>query len=403
MSLDLTVDQALALAPDPAAAAAGRKLGNKTPWQGLGRNERALWGECKGSALYQVRVDLQDLTASCSCPSRKFPCKHGLGLLLLTAGTPAALPESVPPEWVTTWLARRADVAEKRQARAAEAATAPQAERDTAQQSKRAEKRLTLVSSGLDALDLWLCDLVRNGLAGLELQPPSFWERQAARLVDAQAPGVAQRVRRLGAIPGSSPDWPDRLLAGLGRLALLIQAFRRFETLDPALQADVRSLIGWTLKEDEVVVQGEMVRDTWMVLGQWIDESDDRVRAQRTWLLGTRTRRTALVLQFSAMGASFGQSLIPGTTIEADLAYWPGAYAQRALIHQRYGPPQRLAGEIPGAGTLDEFLSGVAGALARNPWLESFPCALKGVRPLPAAAHLYRRREAASGNARDSV
>ena len=114
--MNLTVDQVLALAPDAAAAAAGRKLASVKPWRGLGRSPAALWGECQGSALYQVRVDLADLTIKCSCPSRKFPCKHGLGLLLLASGAPAAVPEAEPPEWVSDWLARRATTAEKRQA-----------------------------------------------------------------------------------------------------------------------------------------------------------------------------------------------------------------------------------------------------------------------------------------------
>ena len=106
--MTLTVEQALALAPDGASASAGRKLGSPKGWRGLGRGAGALWGECQGSALYQVRVDLGDLTTKCSCPSRKFPCKHALGLLVLAATDPAALPESEPPEWVAEWLQRRA-------------------------------------------------------------------------------------------------------------------------------------------------------------------------------------------------------------------------------------------------------------------------------------------------------
>src|SRR5690242_8827324 len=113
--MQLTAEQILALAPDTSSASAGKKLASTKGWQGLGRNPTALWGECQGSALYQVRVDLSDLTARCSCPSRKFPCKHALGLLLLAATTPAALPEGEPPEWVSDWLGRRAAAAGRRE------------------------------------------------------------------------------------------------------------------------------------------------------------------------------------------------------------------------------------------------------------------------------------------------
>jgi hypothetical protein len=117
------------------------------------------------------------------------------------------------------------------------------------------------VAQGLDALDLWLDDLLRQGLATVETQPATFWERQAARMVDAQAPGIAARLRRMAGIPNASPDWPRRLLDELGRLALLSEAYRRLDTLAPALQEDVRQAIGWTLKEEDVLAGGEVVAD----------------------------------------------------------------------------------------------------------------------------------------------
>ena len=119
-----------------------------------------------------------------------------------------------------------------------------------------ATKRIILDSDSVTATELysrsadWLEDLVRNGLASVETQPASFWEGQAKRLVDAQAPGLAGRVRRLAALPHATPDWTARLLDDLGRLALLTHAFRRVDQLDPALQEDVRGLIGWSLSQD---------------------------------------------------------------------------------------------------------------------------------------------------------
>lgn len=50
---------------------------------------------------------------------------------------------------------------------------------------------LERVAEGLEALDLWMSDLVHNGLAGVESQGSQMWEAQAARLVDAQAPAFA--------------------------------------------------------------------------------------------------------------------------------------------------------------------------------------------------------------------
>ena len=198
--MTLTVEQALALAPDTSSAAAGRKLGSPKNWRTLGRSADALWGECQGSALYQVRVDLGDLATKCSCPSRKFPCKHALGLLVLAATDPGTLPGAEPPEWVLDWLQRRAASAKGEQAngRTGERASEPTGEQATEAandgakrakaEAKKADQRVKRVLAGIDALDRWLEDLVRNGLASVEAQPASFWEAQAKRLVDAQAP-----------------------------------------------------------------------------------------------------------------------------------------------------------------------------------------------------------------------
>jgi SWIM zinc finger len=372
--MDLTADQVCALAPDAGSAHNGRKLATPKIWKNLGCDDTALWGECQGSALYQVRVDLRDLGSRCSCPSRKFPCKHALGLLLLMAA--GDVPTALPPPWVAEWIARRA--APQNKAQTVAAAERPAAQTNAAQ-ARRAAKRVANIQAGLDSLALWLEDLVRNGLAAVESQPSSFWEKQAARLVDAQAPALAGRVRKLAAIPGSGRDWPERLLAHLGKIALLIEAFNRQDSLDAPLQEDVRAAIGWTLKEDEVQARGESVRDRWVVLGQYV-EDDERVRTQRTWLRGLDSGRSALVLQFSVGSASFGHALLPGSRIDATLTYWPGAYPQRALVRQHVATG--AFSSLYGDPDLGIFLQGVAQALAAQPWIDRFPCVLGAVTPL---------------------
>jgi hypothetical protein len=276
--------------------------------------------------------------------------------------------------------------------KSAEADQAPTAEPASAAKlatlNKRREKRALLVQQGIDTLDLWLQDLIRSGLAGLELQKSTFWEKQAARLVDSQAPGLAARVRRLALIPGSSPQWPKRLLCALGSLSLLIEAYRRLDTLDLGLQADVRALIGWTLTEDEVVAHGDLATDTWLVLGQWV-EDDDRLRVQRTWLHGVRSSRAALLLQFAAGHDPFARPIVPGTELDAVLAFWPGSFPLRALIRERIGPTKPLAHRPP-ALDVEAFLEQATRALARQPWLDVFPAILSEVVPVPESSGAWR-------------
>ena len=168
--------------PTAARSRPARSFSTATNWTGLGQSDDALWGLCQGSAVYQVKVELGSLGYHCSCPSRKFPCKHVLGLLMLRAASPAAIAAAEAPEWVGEWIEKRRARENKKASRSEADAAKPVNEQA---QQRRAQQRESRVADGLGRLDVWLKDLVRNGLAGLETKPPAFWEDQAKRLVDA--------------------------------------------------------------------------------------------------------------------------------------------------------------------------------------------------------------------------
>lgn len=374
----MTVEQIIQLAPDEASAAAARKLANQQHWQGVGKSERALWGLCLGSATYQVKVDLVTIEYKCSCPSRKFPCKHVLGLLMLYATASENVPIAAMPAWVAEWLHEREEKEAKKGEQANEQEEKPV---DEKAQQKRAQQRHERVRDGLERLDLWLCDLVRNGLAGLETKGAGFWEEQARRLVDAQAAGLASRVRKLSGVPASGRDWPRRLLEELGRLKLVIEAYRRIDVLDPELAIDLRQTIGWTIQQDELETTGEPVSDEWLLFGQWVDE-DERIRTQRTWCLGMETKRIALVLQFSAGRQPFAQNYIVGSLQRGTMIYYPGRSKQRALFKPEGNPTviSPHSRPVPAMASIDLFLDEVATRLSRQPWLTSFGCILNQVQ-----------------------
>lgn len=365
--MTITSEQIMQLAPDLASAKAGEKLMALKNWSDLGISAEALWGKCQGSALYQVKIDLTNLGSSCSCPSRKFPCKHALGLLFLYADSPAAAPPGEPPEWVQDWLLKRRDREEKKSDKKTEQSDKPV---DEKAQRKRVEQRESRVSEGLERLDLWIRDLVRNGLAGLESRPPSFWDEQARRLVDAQAPGLSSRLLALAELPGSAPDWPVQLLSDLGRIKLLIHAWQRIEQIDAPLQSDIRQMIGWNISQEELSGRTDGVQDIWCVVGQTTSE-EKQLRVQRVWLLGRETRRWALVVQFATLGQPFAELLPVGTECPGTVVYYPGASEQRGKLIRQEGGIAEVARRLPGTDRLESFLSGVSSQLASQPWVRS--------------------------------
>ncbi len=123
----ITEQQILSLAPNPAAAANGKKISRKGGFVRLERSadDTFYLGECTGSGKsnYITTADYiepESPVFRCSCPSRQFPCKHSLALLYeIMAGKSfktCEIPEDI--------LKKR----EKKLARAAKAAAAPAAD-----------------------------------------------------------------------------------------------------------------------------------------------------------------------------------------------------------------------------------------------------------------------------------
>jgi hypothetical protein len=372
----------LALAPDAPSQRAAQSLASGPSWQLTGAAEPgALWGECRGSAAtpYRTVVDLAGPVYQCSCPSRKFPCKHVLALMLLWAEGSVKDDAGHPPDWAGSWL------------------TAPQGVRGGGRptrdqgvpgdrlpgQARRAEQREARVAIGLAELDRWLCDQVRQGLAASQQAGYGRWDDIAGRMIDAQAPGLAERLRALASVPHSGVGWDGRLLEEYALLRLLAVAYHQRAGLAPPLQATVRSRIGFSLRQADVVAGGEPVRDRWQVLARR-DLEQDRIRTRRTWLQGRKTGRPALALSFAPAGQALDDTLSVGTDADADLVFYPGAVPLRAVMATKH---DTLDGGPPTGDTIAGLLASFAAALAGDPWLDSWPAVLdvSPVRtPVPA-------------------
>lgn len=364
-----TSDQVLALAPDDASRKTGSKLGAAGPWSGTGSSdEGAVWGLCKGSGgkPYQTIVDTSGPAYKCSCPSRKFPCKHALGLLLLWSGGEAQVPPAqTPPDWAEQWLKTRSQRAHHNQN------TTPA---DPEGARRRAERRSQRITAGTKELEQRLTDLVRGGLAQAERAGYGLWEETAARMVDAQAPGLAARVRELGSIPASGPGWPARLLEETALLHLLDQGWLRRESLPEDLGATVRARVGLPTSATR-----PPLRDRWLTLSQY-DTTDGHLTTRRIWLYGTESSRTALLLSYGAAGRAPSLALPTGLALDATVSGHPGSMALRAELTEQFGTPTTTPLLPPGADT-STALATYGSALAADPWLESWPVTLADVIP----------------------
>jgi len=377
--MNLTTEQITALAPDSASVKAGRGLVNPAKWPTLGQSADALWGECQGSGSqpYQVSVDLGGPAFKCTCPSRKFPCKHGLGLLLLAVEKPAAVQTGDPPPWVADWLSARRAKVEKQTASVGKKDAPADAEAGV----KRTAKRLNRMSEGGAELARWLSDQVRHGLATYPQQPATYFAGVAARMVDAQIPGLVNEIVRLESFIHSGDGWPQRVLGQLGRMSLITEGLSRFATLPEPLQGDLRAVLGWAMDKEEVLADPQRVTDDWCVLGQIFTERD-RLWERRTWLLSRTHNQPALLLDFMHGQRNFAVPLLVGTSFRADLAFYPSACLLRALLVNSPESAQPLREPFPALRDFNAALAARAEALAANPWLLAYPLAIENVIPL---------------------
>ncbi|GII42723.1 hypothetical protein Pph01_77260 [Planotetraspora phitsanulokensis] len=372
-------DQVLSLAPDAASQKAATGVSAPGKWSGSGALPDVVWGECKGSGAtpYRACVDLSEPAYKCSCPSRKFPCKHALGLLLLWASD--GVPDGGEPAgWAAEWLEQRrsrADKQEKQEKQEKRDGRERSAPAKAARSSGGSAQRETRVSAGLSELERWLTDQIAQGIAGAPQTGLADWDELGRRLVDAQAPGVAGSVSRLSRVLGEE-DWPGLLLEEYALIHLLAVAHRRTAELPAGLAETVRSRVGFPITREDVLAT-PWVRDEWDVVGGR-DEEQDRLVARRIWMQGRATGRVALVLSFAPIGQALDASLVTGTAVDASLAYYPGASPLRAVVAERHGP---VAAARPAGTRLSQVPGRIAEVLAGDPWADSWPVVLEGVIP----------------------
>jgi hypothetical protein len=237
LSVTLTEDLIHRLAPDDGTVKGGRDLVRKKSYLQTAVSGDGTWllGACRGSGkvAYDVSVDFADATAPvgrCTCPSRKFPCKHCIGLMLAYLEDPASFGRREP---TADLLAKRA----KKAARADKKPADPGKPRKV--NVAALAKKVAAQREGLDLLEKLLLDLVAGG-QWFESSRLERLERQARQMSDYYLPGALVMLRRL-VIAGRRTDLSDeeRIAEGADLVAQLwatVQKGRNY--LDGKLAGD---------------------------------------------------------------------------------------------------------------------------------------------------------------------
>ena len=419
--MSLTLQKVEGLAPDQESLAAARKLLKLSSWQTLAEGEGLVWGECQGSGAtpYRVVVHEADAGYKCTCPSRKFPCKHVLALMWMRADKSAAFAPANVPNWVKDWLSRRRgtstepskaeDESKKPKTRpsirlteipGAEADTDPRAEqRAAAARERNRLEREAAVLAGLEDLDTWLSDQVQHGMASFVAQAAPACRTIAQRLVDAKTSGLAGRLdalpTRLFTLPG--PARPSAAIRELGQIHLISQAYRRAPEVSELLAADARQAVGWSITREALINDPEAsrVNGKWLVFAVFSEAQPDRLRRVETWLWrqsgGNEMQQSAVLIDFIPIstGAAAGGYLV-GDHIDAELSFYPSTIPLRAQVAApKGGAEQRGEPLTLPDGSLSVAYANYERALSQLPWLGTIPLSFRSASVRRNGEQLY--------------
>lgn len=376
--MNWTEEQVNGIAPDAASLKAGRGLAIPGKWNNIGLSEIALWGECQGSGSkpYKTQVDFRDTAFKCSCPSRKFPCKHSIGILFLLVEKKELFTNDNPPDWVSEWLDSRQEKKQKQVER-----KEAKKEVDPEKKAKTESKRLETVEAGINELDLWLKDLFRKGINNIHEQPYTFFKNISSRMIDAKAPGLAKKIDDLSSIRGYSKDWSENFLEKSAELFILIQSFKNLNNLAEENQQDIKTQIGWNYSQDELL-QTEGLKDNWLIISQSFEE-ENNLKLRKTYLLGFENNKYALLLDYSYGNKAFDNlDLLIGKSIDAEIVYYPSAYPVRALIKNKQLNDKFIFSKQNGFENIDQLFEHYSYSLSLNPFNSVIPVLLKNVIPV---------------------
>ncbi len=382
------------LAPDQASLKAAAKLLKPSNWPLKETDGDYIWAECQGSGAnpYRVIFDLRDRGYKCTCPSRKFPCKHMLAMGMIYAEAPGDFLTGALPGWGAEWIGRRRTVPSSKAPDGNSDAAKPaknlraafddapkevldpkKAAAQEAARATRAAQTKAAQMAGMAELEDWISDNLSLGLPQVLSNLGDRFRTIAARMADAKAPGLSGRLDEVPERIMSLPDAAraDALIEELGKLVLLSRAAQS----DPQpvglprliSNAEARN----ALLQDAAAVRHRAI---WQVIATHTRSRKDGLISYSSWLLClVAAPRQAQLLDFvpAAQGKQ-GAGFSVGDVFDGDVCYYPSGLPVRAVIAERSTADIRVDWGAPQIG----FDAQVSRAVATEPWMQDIPVLL---------------------------
>ncbi|MCI8719335.1 MAG: SWIM zinc finger domain-containing protein [Lachnospiraceae bacterium] len=292
----VTEQQILAMAPNPAAASNGKKISQKGGFVRLERSEDDTFymGECSGSGKsnYITSVDFVDSEAPmcrCSCPSRQFPCKHGLALLyeIMSKKTfkICEIPEDILKKRAKKAAKEKGDDETSGESKETTAKKkAASAKTSKAAKTKKIKKQL----EGLELTQKLVQDLIKAGLGTMGGTAIKTYEQLSKQLGDYYLPGPQRLLNGLiievvAFQKDGNEEHYEKAIAILEKLWTLIKKSQKYlsEKLeqDNVAQDDseLYEELGGIWKLDELEALGRSKKDAdFMQLSFWVTYDEAR-------------------------------------------------------------------------------------------------------------------------------
>lgn len=188
--MNITEDRITSLAPNANAVANARKISKSGGFAVLKKSadNTLIFGECSGSGKsnYITSVDFIDddnPVFRCSCPSRQFPCKHGLAIMFDYLAKEKDFKVADIPEDIVQKREKKAAAAENKEKRAK---SSTPSKTSKAAAVRKMKKQL----EGFELVDKFISEAMERGISSLGGSSTAVYEDLAKQLGDYYLTGA---------------------------------------------------------------------------------------------------------------------------------------------------------------------------------------------------------------------